>query len=824
MQGLKLKMSCCRIFPLRFIDLGRKVCERESHPSRNNKDAARVGHPVLVGHPVFMGRIRVNLIAVLLPALSLATALSAQPSPADYDRALDLQQKYRGLVSHLPDQPEWLKDGDRFIYRRTIPGGHEFVTVDAEKQTRTPAFDHARLATSLSKAFGEPVKPEALPFEQLHLDGEEFEVEHGPDRWGCNLSTYECRKLPRSGEARDPEDEGYDSTPPARNGPETGRLSPDGKWLAFVQNYNVAVRPAGAGADKTVILSEDGSEGNYYAVDTLAWSPDSKRLAAYRVRPGYRRLVHYVESSPADQLEPKSSAMVYPKPGDVLPLLQPVLFQVESHQQQAIDPSLFPNPYEMTPFAWWSDSRGFTFEYNQRGHQLYRVVEVDGTSGRARTLIEEASATFVNYEPLIRDQYDHGKYFRQDLADGKEILWASERDGWEHLYLFDGHTGALKRQITRGEWVVRAVDRVDEASGEIYFEASGMHPGEDPYYVHGYKIRLDGTGLTELTTVRADHTLTYSPDGKYYLDTYSRLDLPPAMELHRAADAGLAMTVDTADATALKAAGWQPAEPFHALGRDGKTEIWGIIHRPANFDPSKKYPVVEDIYAGPQGSFVPKSFTTRIQPLTELGFVVAQIDGMGTNNRSRAFHDVAWHNLKDGGFADRILWHQAVAAKYPWYDIARVGIFGTSAGGQNAMAALLFHPEFYKAAVANSGSHDNRMDKIWWNEQWMGWPIGPWYSESSNVDNAWRLQGKLMLVMGEMDKNVDPATTLQVADRLIKAGKDFDLLFVPGGGHGAGGRYGERKLMDFFVRNLQGTPTPDWNRIAEPGTPTSAIR
>jgi dipeptidyl aminopeptidase/acylaminoacyl peptidase len=376
----------------------------------------------------------------------------------------------------------------------------------------------------------------------------------------------------------------------------------------------------------------------------------------------------------------------------------------------------------------------------------------------------------------------------------------------------------LKRQITRGDWVVRAVDRVDEAKREIYFEASGMNPDEDPYFVHGYRIAFDGSGLTPLSPAPADHKLNYSPDGKYYVDTYSRLDLPPVMELRRSVDASLLMTVDTADATALRAAGWQPAEPFHAQGRDGKTQIWGVLYRPANFDPARKYPVVEDIYAGPQGSFVPKSFTTRIQPLTELGFVVVQIDGMGTNNRSRAFHDVAWRNLKDAGFPDRILWHQAVAARYPWYDISRVGIFGTSAGGQNAMAALLFHPEFYKAAVANSGSHDNRMDKIWWNEQWMGWPVGPWYSESSNVDNAWRLKGKLMLVMGEMDKNVDPATTLQVADRLIKAGKDFDLLFVPGGGHGAGGRYGERRLMDFFVRNLQGADTPDWNReAAEPG-------
>jgi dipeptidyl aminopeptidase/acylaminoacyl peptidase len=265
----------------------------------------------------------------------------------------------------------------------------------------------------------------------------------------------------------------------------------------------------------------------------------------------------------------------------------------------------------------------------------------------------------------------------------------------------------------------------------------------------------------------------------------------------------------------LQAAGWNAPEVFVSKGRDGKSDIWGLIYRPANFDPEKHYPVVEDIYAGPQGSFVPKSFTTRAQSLTDLGFVVVQIDGMGTNNRSKAFHDVIWKNLKDAGFADRILWHKAVAAKYPWYDISRVGIFGTSAGAQSALGALLFHPEFYKAAVANSGSHDNRMDKIWWNEQWMGWPVGPEYAASSNVDNAHLLQGRLMLVAGEMDTNVDPSSTMQVVNALIKAQKDFEFLYVPGGGHGAGGDYGRRRLLEFFVRTLQDQQTPNFNETTK---------
>ena len=765
----------------------------------------------------------VLLLTLPLTALLPASA-RAQLAPVDYERALNLQEKYRGLVLHMPDRLDWIEGSDSFIYRRTIGKGFEYILVDAEAHTAKPAFDHARLAEALTKAIGEPVEATDLPLERPRLEnnGTVLRFMRNREPWRCDLNAFVCAKLPRSERraADDDEDGGWDPTPPAMNGADHGIPSPDGKWLAFVENFNVAIRPAHVKpeeADKqTVLMSEDGSEDNYYAVHTLAWSPDSKNLAVYRIRPGYKRLIHYVESSPSDQLQPKASTMVYPKPGDVLSLYQPVLFHIDSKEEVQIDNALFSNPYDLSPLDWWKDSRGFTFEYNQRGHQVYRLLEVNAATGKARKLIEETSKTFINYEPLSRNQFDHGKYYRHDLEDGKEIIWASERDGWEQLYLFDGHAGAFERQITHGDWVVRAVDRVDESAHEIYFEASGMNPGEDPYYVHGYKIGFDGTGLTPLTPVEADHTLNYSPDGKYYVDTYSRLDLPPVMELHRAADGSLVMAVDKADDAGLVAAGWHAGEPFHAPGRDGKTGIWGVIYKPANFDPQKKYPVVEDIYAGPQGSFVPKSFSSRAQPLTELGFVVVQIDGMGTNNRSRAFHDVAWHDLKDAGFADRILWHKAAAAKYPWYDISRgVGVFGTSAGGQNALGALLFHSDFYTVAVANSGSHDNRMDKIWWNEQWMGWPVGPWYSESSNVDNAWRLKGKLLLVMGEMDKNVDPSTTLQVVDRLIKAGKDFDFLLVPGGGHGAGGRYGQRRLMDFFVRNLMGAQTPEWNGFSE---------
>ncbi|HEY9427120.1 MAG TPA: prolyl oligopeptidase family serine peptidase, partial [Gemmatimonadaceae bacterium] len=403
--------------------------------------------------------------------------------------------------------------------------------------------------------------------------------------------------------------------------------------------------------------------------------------------------------------------------------------------------------------------------------------------------------------------------YRYDIADGKEIIWMSERDGWNHLYLYDGASGKVKNQITKGNWLVRGVDWVDTTGRQVWFHASGMYEGKDPYFVHYYRINFDGSGLTTFTDADAMHEVAYSPDHKYYVDLYSRVDLPAVMELRRTSDRSKVMDLEHADASRLLATGWRPPEVFTAKGRDGKTDIWGVIIRPTNFDSTKKYPVIENIYAGPQGSFVPKSFGVQagMQAQAELGFIVVQIDGMGTSNRSKAFHDVAWKNLADAGFPDRILWHKAVAAKYPYYDISRVGIYGTSAGGQNSMGAVLFHPEFYDVAVSAAGCHDNRMDKIWWNEQWMGWPIGPQYAASSNIENAYRLQGKVLLVVGEMDKNVDPSSTMQLVNALIKADKQFDLLVVPGMGHGSGGEYGEVKRFDFFVHNLLGVEPPDHN-------------
>jgi dienelactone hydrolase len=599
---------------------------------------------------------------------------------------------------------------------------------------------------------------------------------------------------------------------PAPEPPQTC-VSFDGKWEAFIRNHNVYLKPSAGG--EPAPLSFDGSENDYYTFRTLAWSPDSRKLAAYRTRPGYDRQVHYIESSPEDQVQPKHMTISYRKPGDAVDIASPVLFDIATRKAIEIDRTLFPNPYSLSPPVWWKDSRAFTFEYNQRGHQAYTVIEVDAGAGGTRPLIAEKTATFFYYNNL-GPGLSAGRRYRHDVNDGREIIWASERDGWEHLYLYDGVKAAVRNQITKGNWIVRNVDYVDDEKRQIWFEAGGMIPGQDPYFVQYCRINFDGTGLTRLTDADGTHSVVFSPDRKYYVDTWQRVDLPPVAQLRRSEDRQVMMDLDQGEASALEAAGFRYPEVFVAKGRDGKTDIWGIIIKPTTFDPAKKYPVIENIYAGPQGSFVPKTFSavSADQSLAELGFIVVHIDGMGTSNRSKAFHDVAFKNLGDAGLPDRVLWHKAAAAKYPWYDISRLGIFGTSAGGQSALGALLFQPAFYKVAVTNSGCHDNRMDKIWWNEQWMSWPVGPQYAASSNVDNAWKLRGKVLIIAGEMDTNVDPASSLQVVNALVKAHKHFDMLYIPGQNHGVGILSNEHYRDDYFVHHLLGVEPPDWNRVA----------
>ncbi|HWW02399.1 MAG TPA: prolyl oligopeptidase family serine peptidase [Candidatus Acidoferrum sp.] len=729
--------------------------------------------------------------------------------------------------------PHWFQDNTRFWYRNDLrESAKEYIVVDAEQGTREPAFDHQKLAAALSKATGHPYTAERLPFSDIEFidEGKTILFEAADKTWRCDLGSYECseQKADAAAEVQKPSAEAGRALPNAprqRERPANSRgalgtarptpedensrrvLSPDSKWTALVKEHNIYLHSEEDGEEHQ--LSQDGEEGKSYA--RIGWAPDSQAFVAWRVEPGERKEVYLIESSPKGGGRAILHHRPYALPGDKFATYELSIFEVANRKQIKPEVDRFEHEWESPRLRWNRDNRHFAYEQEDRGHQRFRVIEVDSHTGTARNIIDESTETFIwtAHTENVNIRYVNW------LEKTDEMIYVSERDGWRHLYLVDTKEGKIKHLITRGDYVVRGIDSIDEDKRQVWFRASGRNPGQDPYFIQYYRVNFDGTGLVALTDANGNHSGQYSPDRKYLIDTYSRADLAPIHELRRTSDGERVCQFEQADISELKATGWEPPEVFAATGRDGKTDVWGIICRPAKFDPSKRYPVLEQVYAGPQGSYVPKSFSgvRRFASLTDLGFVVAQADGMGTANRSKTFHDVCWKNLKDAGFLDRILWHRAVAAKYPWYDITRVGIYGTSAGGQSAAGALLFHPEFYKAAVANSGCHDNRMDKASWNEQWMGYPVGPQYAESSNIDNAGKLQGYLMLVVGEMDENVPPESTYRFVDALIRAGKDFDLLVVPSGGHGAGGAYGQRRLQDFFLRHLQGIELP--NRNAE---------
>lgn len=736
-------------------------------------------------------------IALLTGGMALA-----QGTVEDYNRAYELREKYNSKhVFYSNVNPQWIDGTNLFWYVRNTPEGNEYVKVDAGKQKRTALFDQQKLSAALESSTGKDIDPMQLPIQRCHVTpgADTLRFVYEGKRWCFDIRRNRLTdegQLPAPGRQRhwmevDDEKGGAPVT------------SPDGKYVAFIKNDNICVREVATG--KETQLSQDGTPGNYYS-SYIQWSPDSKLVAAFRIRPAQKRYVYYVESSPADQLQPKLHKQEYAKPGDELAFKVPCIYGVENGKRLIPSTDLFSHQYEIYALQWNSDSKGITFEYNERGHKVYRVLEVSAEDGSVRPLIEEKEEKYVNY-PRI---------FRHFLADGKRIIWSSERDNYNHLYMYDRATARPTHQITRGEWYVREVQYVDEENQQIYFSANGMNKDEDPYLIHYYRIGFDGKGLTALTPEEGMHKAWYSSDYKYLVDVYSKVDQAPVAVVRSTADGKIVMPLEKADIAQLTANGWKAPEVFTAKGRDGKTDMWGIIYRPSNFDPAKKYPVIEYIYSGPGDQYVPKTFSSYnwwMTSLAELGFIVVQVDGMTTSFRSKEFEEVCYKNLKDAGLPDHIAWIKAAAQKYPYMDIDRVGIFGCSAGGQESTTAVLLHPEFYKAAYSACGCHDNRMDKIWWNELWMGYPVDDSYKECSNVENAHLLQRPLMLVVGEMDDNVDPASTMQVVNALIKANKDFELVVIPGAHHTMGEDFGEHKRYDFFVRNLMGVNPPAWSEV-----------
>ena len=692
-------------------------------------------------------RIPVVLAVLMLLTLPLKAQQLAQATKADYERAFRVGSLY-----------SWkMKNGDVKAHARR--GTHKFwySVYDGKEQVYKEVDADQNTVTLLTE---NPERPR-------------------PNQWGGRQRHWM-------------------EVPDEKDGM---RLSPDGKTRIFCRDNNLWTTQG----DVTKPLTTNGDSTYYYS----AWgsfSADGRYFATVRIKPAPKHYVYYVESSPANQLQPLLHKQEYAKPGDSLNYRVPVVVEVATGRVVEPSTELFSRQYYVSAPRWDADGKHLTFEYNERGHKTFRVLELSAETGQVRTLIEEKNDKYVNYN---RQQ-------RIDFEDGRHILWTSERDGRNHIYLYDRQKGRLVRQVTKGEYYLRGIQHVDEKQGVVYFSACGMNKDEDPYLIHYYKIGLDGKHLTCLTPEPGNHSVTYSSDMAYLIDTYSTVTTPPVTVLRSGKDGSVLRTLETADISRLEATGWKAPEVFVAKGRDGKTDMWGLIQRPSNFDPTKKYPIIEYIYSGPGDQYVPKTFTPwlyYLQNLAELGFIVVQVDGMTTSFRTRAFEEVCYKNLKDAGLPDRIAWIKAAAEKYPYMDIDRVGIYGCSAGGQNAMAAVLWHGDFYKVAYAACGCHDNRMDKIWWNEQWMSYPIDSSYVECSNVENAWRLERPLMLVVGEKDDNVDPASTMQVVNALEKAGKDFELVVITGAQHTMGESYGDHKRYDFFVRHLQGAVPPKWNEL-----------
>jgi len=745
------------------------------------------------------------LLILLLPAPVLA-----QGTLADYQNAetfLPGNLQHALYVANV--FPNWIGKTERFWYLKLGPAGKQFILVDASQNTVGPAFDQARLAAALSKTAGKSYEASNLPFFRFEYtqNGKAIRFEVEQEEWTCMLAAYKCEAAPRTERSR------YES------------ISPNGEWAAFVRDHNLFVRHISTGT--VVQLTRDGVPGWDYATPlpdlrtlvserisngddvreppAVFWSPDSTKLVTYRLDSRNAGRFTSLQYVPPDQLRPRAYNYVYPLPGEILPQASPVIFDLQSGQRIEVKTSPLEIQFIGGPgFRWFPDSKHFYYRYDERGEKSIELREVDARTGDQRVLIDEVAKPYPYVDP--------GETFSEFFDGDKKVLWSSERSGWNQLYVYDVATGQLQNQLTHGDWVVRSIEHVDDQSGCVYFLAGGVQPNLDPYYTQLYRVNFDGGGMKLLTPENADHMVSVSPDGKYFVDNYSRPDLPGESELRRTSDGSVVRVLEHTDDSTLLKMGWEKPILFEGKAADNKTDLYGIIVRPTNFDPAKKYPILENIYTGPQGFFVPKTFgaATRLQSMAELGFVVVMIDGRGTTGRSRAFHDFSYHNMGNV-FIDHVTMIKQMAAKYPWMDVSRVGIFGTSAGGYGSAHAFLQFPGFYKVCVSTSGDHDPRLDKAWWNELYQGWPVGKDYVEQANQTLAKNLQGHLLLIHGDIDDNVNPTETMHLVDALMTANKNFDMLFVPNMFHGDSGphaHYVTRRRWDYFVRYLLGVKPP----------------
>ena len=775
-----------------------------------------------------------KLIAVSLVVTS--SVIAQQPAAItaqDYQRA----EKWMGynanpLVFRTGVRPNWQGDA-RFWYRVTTAEGTDFIMVDTATGTRSPAFDQAKLAAALSSAAGATFDAHRLPFTDFEMSDDQKSISLTAQRrrFKCDVIAYQCTA---------------DSAPqPAGQRPPGGRggapaevLSPDKKRAAFIRDYNLWVRDAATG--KETQLTTDGKKDFGYATDNagwthsdrpvLAWSPDSKKIATFQQDQRDVGEMYLVDTRVG---HPQLQAWKYPLPGDEkVTMIQRVIIELDT--PRVIRLKLEPDQHRSTlcddvqcrggewaDVEWTPDAKQLAFVSTSRDHKRAQLRVADAATGAIRDVLEETATT----------QYEsgQGRVNWHYLPASNEVVWYSERDNWGQLYLYDATTGKLKNQITTGDGPVTQLLKIDEKNRLLYFLANGKEKGRDPYFAHFYRIGFDGKNLTLLTPEDANHSIVLSPTGRLFFDDFSKPDVPPTTVL-RAADGKLIATIEKADISKLLAAGWKPPQPITVKARDGQTDLYGLMYKPTNFDEKKKYPIINNIYPGPQGGSVgSRSFSAArgdSQALAELGFIVVQIDGMGNPLRSKKFHDFYYANMGDNTLPDQIAGMKELAARYPWIDIERVGIWGHSGGGFATADAMFRYPDFFKVGISESGNHDNRVYEDDWGERYQGLLTKEAngktnYDDQANQSLAKNLKGHLLLAHGTLDDNVPPYNTLLVVDALIKANKDFDLLLLPNQRHGYGtaSNYMTRRRWDYFVRYLMGAEPPKNYELRPPPTP-----
>lgn len=750
-----------------------------------------------------------------LGSASGATAAGRTLTAQDYAQA----ERYMGyntmpLVDHMVHSVHWL-DGTHFWYVDHDASGDHYLRMDAASGKAAPLLDQAKLAAALAKAGKKDVKADKLGITDYRVaaDGRD-DIEIGGKHYLCNLQAAgEC----------------VDKSTLVKTGKEPGVLSPDRKQEAFIRNWNLWVRDVATG--KETQLTTDGVENFGYATDNagwkhtdnaiLEWSPDSKQIATFQQDQRKTGDMYLVTTKLG---HPELQAWKYPLAGDEhVTMIERVIIDVpahnvvrlkmpaDEHRSSLCDDVSCGNDGGWDDVKWAPDSKTLAFVSTSRDHKHETFRIADAKTGAVRTVFHEDVPTY--YES------GNGEVNWRYLPEANEAIWFSERNNWGNLYLYDLTSGKLKRAITTGEGNVTEVLHVDAKTRTVWFRGVGRTPGVNPYYQQFWKVSLDGGQPVLLTPEPADHTITLSDDGKYFVDSYSTTANPPVTVLRDANDGRSVATVAKADIKRLLATGWQPPQQIVVKARDGKTDLYGLLFKPTHFDPQKKYPIVDYIYPGPQtGSVRTFGFSPAEgdhQSLAELGFIVVAIDGMGTPWRSKAFHDEWFGKMGDNTLPDQVTAIKQLGQRYTWIDTERVGMWGHSGGGNATADAMFSYPDFFKVGWAESGNHDNREYEDDWGEKWQGLVVTN-KNGATNYDNqanqliAKNLKGKLMLVHGSIDDNVPPYSTLLVVDALIKANKDFDMLLLPNQHHGYANDtpYVTRRRWDYFVQYLAGDTPP----------------